>query len=132
MDEKQKTPVSTDAAPAAIGPYSQAVRFGDLVFTSGQIALDPAFGALAPGGITEQTTQVFENLGAVLAAAGTDLQHVVKAVVYLRDMNDFAAMNAVYGRFLAQAGIVPPARSTIEVARLPKDALVEIEVIATV
>lgn len=132
MTQSHKTAVSTAGAPSAIGPYSQAVRIGDFVYTSGQIAIDPAFGELAPGGITEQTTQVFDNLTAILAAAGTDLQHVVKSVVYLKDLKDFAAMNAVYARFLAPTGIVAPARSTVEVARLPKDALVEIEVIATV
>lgn len=132
MSKTQKTAVATAEAPAAIGPYSQAVRLGDLVYTSGQVALEPASGQLVPGGITEQTTQVLRNLQAVLAAAGTDLQHVVKTVVFLKNMADFAAMNAVYGGYLAQEGIVPPARSTVEVARLPKDALVEIEVIATV
>lgn len=132
LSKEQKAAVSTAGAPAAIGPYSQGVRLGALVYTSGQVALDPASGQIVEGGIAEQTTQVFRNLEAVLAAAGTDLQHVVKAVVFLKDMNDFAAMNAVYGKYLAQEGTVPPARSTVEVARLPKDALVEIEVIATV
>jgi len=125
-----KTPISTPNAPAAIGPYSQAIRSGDLLFTSGQIALDPATGQIVSGGITEQTTQVLENLKAILEAADTDLTAVVKTVVFLKDMNDFAAMNAVYGRYLAPEGTVPPARSTVEVARLPKDVLVEIEVIA--
>jgi len=125
-----KTPISTPNAPAAIGPYSQAIRIGDLLYTSGQIALDPATGQVVSGGIVEQTTRVLENLKAILAAAGTDLTDVVKTVVFLKDMNDFAAMNAVYGRYLAPEGAVPPARSTVEVARLPKDVLVEIEVIA--
>ena len=128
----EKTRVSTSAAPNAIGPYSQAVRIGDFVYTSGQVALDPASGAVVAGGIAEQTTRALENLKAVLAAAGTDFSKVVKTIVFLKDMNDFAAMNAVYGKYLAPEGVVPPARSTVEVARLPKDALVEIEVIASV
>jgi 2-iminobutanoate/2-iminopropanoate deaminase len=132
MHESQKSAVSTPGAPGAIGPYSQAVLIGNLVYTSGQIALDPASGQIVAGGIAEQTTRVLENLTAVLAAAGTDLSHVVKTVVFLKDMNDFAAMNAVFGRYMAPAGAVPPARSTVEVARLPKDSLVEIEVIATI
>ena len=132
MSESQKTAVSTPGAPAAIGPYSQAIRIGNLVYTSGQIALDPASGQLVSGGIAEQTTRVLENLKAVLAAAGTSLDKVVKTVVFLQDMNDFAAMNAVYGSYLAPAGAVPPARSTVEVAGLPRGSLVEIEVIATV
>lgn len=131
MSESLKSAVSTSGAPGAIGPYSQAVRIGSLVYTSGQIALDPASGQLVSGGIAEQTTRVLENLKAVLAAAGTSLAHVVKTVVFLKDMNDFAAMNAVYGAYLAPEGVVKPARSTVEVARLPKDALVEIEVIAS-
>ncbi len=132
MSESQKTAVSTSGAPAAIGPYTQAVRIGNLVYTSGQIALDPASGQIVAGGIAEQTTRVLENLQAVLGAAGTDLAHAVKTIVFLKDMNDFAAMNAVYAAYFAPAGVVPPARSTVEVARLPKDSLVEIEVIATV
>ena len=132
MMKAEKTPVSSSGAPAAIGPYSQAVRLGDLVYTSGQVALDPASGQLAPGGIAEQTAQVCKNLEAVLAVAGTSLRHVLKTTVFLKDVNDFAAMNAVYAQYLAPEGIVPPARSTVEVARLPKDALVEIEVIAIV
>ena len=125
-----KTPISTPNAPAAIGPYSQAIRIDDLLYASGQIALNPATGQVVPGGIVEQTTQVLENLKAILEAAGADLTHVVKTLVFLKDMNDFAAMNAVYGRYLAPEGAVPPARSTVEVARLPKDVLIEIEVIA--
>ncbi len=127
---QNKTAIATTAAPAAIGPYSQAVRVGDMLFTSGQVALDPATGQLVPGGITEQTVQVLENLKAVLAAAGIDLVHVVKTTVFLKSMTDFTAMNAVYAKYLAPEGIVPPARSTVAVAGLPKDALVEIEVIA--
>lgn len=122
--------IATSAAPAAIGPYSQAIRSGDLLFTSGQVALDPATGAMVPGGIDAQTTRVFENLQAVLAAAGLTFAHVLKTTVFLKDMGDFAAMNQIYARYLAPAGVTPPARSTVEVARLPKDALVEIELIA--
>lgn len=125
-----KTAISTSSAPAAIGPYSQAVRVGDFIYTSGQVALVPATGQLVSGGIAEQTAQALENLKAVLEAAGSSLASVVKTVVFLKDMNDFAAMNAVYGKYLAPEGVVAPARSTVEVARLPKDALVEVEVIA--
>ncbi len=125
-----KIMISTSLAPAAIGPYAQAVRVGDLLFTSGQVALDPATGALVQGGIREQTIRVFSNLTAVLEEAGLDLAHVVKATVYLKSMTDFAAMNEVYAKYLAPEGVVPPARSTVEVARLPKDALVEIDLIA--
>lgn len=125
-----KTAVSTPKAPAAIGPYSQAVRIDNLLYTSGQVALDPATGQMISGGIAEQTERALENLKAVLEAAGSSLRAVVKTVVFLKNMNDFAAMNAVYGRYLAPEGVVAPARSTVEVARLPKDALVEIEVIA--
>ena len=125
-----KTAISTPDAPAAIGPYSQAVRVGDMLFASGQIPIDPKTGDLVSGGISEQTTQVMENIRAVLAAAGLELAHVVKTTVFLKSMNDFAAMNAIYAKYLAPEGVVPPARSTIEVARLPKDALVEVEVIA--
>lgn len=105
---------------------------GDTLYLSGQVALDPATGALVPGGIAEQTVQVFANLSAVLAEAGINLSGVVKTTVFLKNMNDFAAMNEVYARYLAPAGkdTIPPARSTIEVARLPKDALVEIDLIA--
>jgi len=132
MNDSQKTPVSTPHAPAAIGPYSQAVRLGNLLYTSGQIALNPATGQLVSGAITDQTTRVLENLKAILTAAGTDLSHVIKTVVFLKDMNDFASMNTVYAKYLAPEGTIAPARSTVEVARLPKDALVEIEVIAAV
>lgn len=125
-----KTAVSTPNAPAAIGPYSQAVETENFVYTSGQVALDPVTGQIVSGGIEEQTKQVFENLKAVLAEAGCHLYDVVKTTVFLKNMNDFAAMNEVYRGYLAPEGIVAPARSTVEVARLPKDALVEIEVIA--
>jgi 2-iminobutanoate/2-iminopropanoate deaminase len=125
-----KTAVSTKDAPAAIGPYSQAVRIGNFVYTSGQVALDPATGTLVSGGVKEQTARVVENLKAVLAAAGASFAQVVKTTVFLKNMGDFAAMNEVYGRYFAADNAVAPARSTVEVARLPKDALVEIEVIA--
>lgn len=127
-NEKQR--IATAGAPAAIGPYSQAIRAGDTVYTSGQVALDPASGNIVPGGISEQTTRVLENLQAVLAAAGLSLANVIKTTVFLKNMGDFAAMNEIYARYLAPEGAVAPARSTVEVARLPKDALVEIEVIA--
>jgi 2-iminobutanoate/2-iminopropanoate deaminase len=126
----KKLAISTEQAPAAIGPYSQAIRLGDFLYTSGQVALEPATGALVAGGVTEQTTRVIENLKAVLAAAGASVAQVVKTTVFLKNMGDFAAMNEVYGRYFAGGGMVAPARSTVEVARLPKDALVEIEVIA--
>ncbi len=125
-----KAAISTQEAPAAIGPYSQAVRIGNFLYTSGQVALDPASGAVVAGGVAEQTTRVIENLKAVLAAAGASLAQVVKTTVFLKNMGDFAAMNEVYGRYFAGQGVVAPARSTVEVARLPKDALIEIEVIA--
>jgi 2-iminobutanoate/2-iminopropanoate deaminase len=125
-----KRAISTEEAPAAIGPYSQAVRVGNLLYTSGQIPLDPATGQMVAGGIAEQTTRVMENLKAVLGKAGIDFAHVVKTTVFLQDMNDFAAMNEIYAKYMAPAGVVPPARSTVQVARLPKDSLVEIEVIA--
>ncbi len=127
-----KTVIATASAPAAIGPYSQAIRTGNLVFTAGQIALDPASGQVVPGGIAEQTTRVLENLKAILEAAGSSLAQTVKATVFLRDFNDFTAMNAIYGAYLAPAGVTPPARTTVEAARLPKDVLVEIELVAEV
>jgi 2-iminobutanoate/2-iminopropanoate deaminase len=127
-----KTVVATPSAPAAIGPYSQAIRTGNHLFTAGQIALDPATGQVVPGGITEQTTRVLENLKAIVEAAGSSLAKTVKTTVFLKDFNDFAAMNAVYGAYLAPSGVAAPARSTVEVARLPKDVLVEIELVAEV
>jgi len=130
MSEKQR--ISSSDAPAAIGPYSQAVRVGEFVYTSGQIAIDPATGGLVEGGVREQTQRVLDNLKAVLAAAETTLSQVVKTTVFLKDMGDFSAMNEIYARYLAGEGVVSPARSTVEVARLPKDALVEIEAIALV
>jgi 2-iminobutanoate/2-iminopropanoate deaminase len=132
MTSFAKTAISTSNAPAAIGPYSQAVRIADFLYTSGQVALDPATGQIVAGGIEAQTTRVLENLKAVLEAGGASLGQVFKTTVFLKDMNDFAAMNAVYGKYFAPEGTVAPARSTVEVARLPKDALVEIEVIASI
>ena len=130
MTAPNKQAIATSQAPAAIGPYSQAVRAGDLLFTSGQVALDPATGTLVPGGIEAQTTRVLENLKAVLAAANLDMAHVIKTTVFLKSMSDFAAMNEIYAKYLAPEGVIPPARSTVAVAALPKDALVEIELIA--
>ena len=119
--------IKTGEAPQAIGPYSQAVVAGGLVFASGQIPLDPSTGEFVEGGIAEQTEQVLRNLSKVLEAAGTNLSRVVKTTVFLADMNDFAAMNEVYGRHFS---LEPPARSTVQAARLPRDARVEIDVIA--
>jgi 2-iminobutanoate/2-iminopropanoate deaminase len=130
MSLSGKSPISTKNAPEAIGPYSQAVMIPQMVYTSGQIPLDPSTGQLVEGGIREQTKRVLQNLEAVLAAAKTDLEHVIKTTVYLKNMSDFAAMNEIYAAYFAREGWDPPARSTVEVARLPKDALVEIEVIA--
>ena len=124
----RKTVTST-AAPAAIGPYSQAVRAGGFLFCSGQIPLDPTTGALVGGDVAAQTRQVLDNLGAVLTAAGAGFGDVVKTTIYLADMNDFAAVNEVYAqRFSSE----PPARATVEVARLPKDARVEIDAVAAI
>ena len=125
-----KEVIATAKAPAAIGPYSQAVRVGNLLFTAGQIPLDPLTGQVVTGGIAGQTTRVLENLKAILEAAGGDLSQAVKATVFLKDFNDFAAMNAVYGAYLGGEGMTPPARTTVEVSRLPKDVLVEIELVA--
>ena len=122
-----KTVISTDQAPAAIGPYSQAVSSGGLLITSGQLPIDPSTG-LFPEGIEAQTRQSLRNVQAILRAAGLDMAHVLKTTVFLSDMNNFNAMNQVYSDFFDQNGF--PARSAVEVARLPKDALVEIEVIA--
>jgi 2-iminobutanoate/2-iminopropanoate deaminase len=127
-----KTVIATDKAPAAIGPYSQGVRAGNLVFTAGQAGLDPATQQVVAGGITEQTTRTFENLKAILDAGGTSLAKVVKASVFLKDINDFAAMNAVYSAYFAQQAAPLPARTTVEAARLPKDVLVEIDMIAEI
>lgn len=119
--------ISTAAAPAAIGPYSQAVQVGQFLYTSGQIALDVQ-GNIVAGGIREQTHQVFRNLQAVLAEAGMEFQDVVKATVFIKDMNQFSELNEIYASYF---GTHKPARSTVEVARLPKDVLVEIELIAS-
>lgn len=132
MSGMSRIAIATDGAPAAIGPYSQAIRVGNLVFTAGQIPLDPATQQVVPGGIAEQVTRVLENLKAILEEAGSSLERVVKTTVYLKDMNDFAAMNSVYDAYLGCDGEDPPARSTVEVARLPKNVLVEIEAIAEV
>ncbi|HEX4031676.1 MAG TPA: RidA family protein [Terracidiphilus sp.] len=121
--------IATGSAPAAIGPYSQAIRTGSLVFTAGQIPIDPATGQVVPGGIAEQTARVLENLKAIVEAAGSSLARAVKATVYLKDFNDFMVMNAVYEKYLGAEG-APPARTTVEVSRLPKDALIEIELVA--
>jgi len=119
--------IATEHAPGAIGPYSQAVRAGNLVFASGQIPIDPATGEFVAGGIAEQTEQVLRNLAAVFEAAGVGLNQVVKTTVFLADMEDFTAMNEVYGCFFGEQ---PPARATVQAARLPRDAKVEIEAIA--
>jgi 2-iminobutanoate/2-iminopropanoate deaminase len=124
--------VATNEAPKAIGPYSQAIRTGAWLFISGQIALNPETQQLVSGGIQEQTTQVFANLKAILEAGGSSFAQVVKATVFLKNFDDFAAMNAIYAEHLAAAGTQPPARSTIEVSRLPKDALIEIDLIALI
>ena len=121
--------VSTSSAPAAIGPYSQAVRAGSLLFVSGQIPLDPATATIVEGGIAVQTHRVFRNLAGILEAAGASFDRVVRTTVYLADMNDFAAMNEVYATYFTSPA---PARSTIEAARLPRDARIEIDVIAFV
>ena len=119
--------IATNEGPKAIGPYSQAIKANGLVFLSGQIALDPATQQLISGDVAAQTERVLQNLAGILKAAGSSLQQVVKTTVFLKNMSDFAAMNDVYGRYFTEA---PPARSTVEVARLPKDVLVEIDVIA--
>jgi 2-iminobutanoate/2-iminopropanoate deaminase len=130
MSTQAKTAIATKDAPAAIGPYSQAIRVGEMLYASGQVALDPATGQLVPGGIAEQTVRALENIKAVLTEAGLDMTHVIKTTVFLKNMSDFAAMNEIYAKYLAPEGTVAPARSTVAVAALPKDALVEIEVIA--
>jgi len=125
----QKEAVKTDNAPQAIGPYSQAIKLGDLVFLSGQVHLDPATGQLVEGDITAQTQRVMENLQAVLLAAGSSFEKVVKTTIYLADMDDFSKVNEVYGRYFPAP---QPARSTVAVARLPRDARIEIDLIAYV
>lgn len=121
-----KDVIATDKGPKAIGPYSQAMRANGFVFISGQVAFDPSTGHLIEGDVTKQTTRVLDNLKAIAEAAGSSLDQAVKATVFLKDMNDFAAMNEVYGRYFASH---PPARSTVEVARLPRDVRVEIDLI---
>ncbi len=120
--------VLTDRGPKPIGPYSQAIKSGGFLFASGQVALDPVTNEFLAGDIAKQTERVLENVKGILEAAGSNLHRVVKTTVFLKNMSDFAAMNEVYAKYFTSA---PPARSTVEVARLPKDALVEIEVIAT-
>ena len=120
--------VLTDRGPKPIGPYSQANKANGFIFVSGQVALDPKTGAMLNGDIRQQTERVMENLKGIVEAAGSKMQHIVKITVFLKDLNDFEAMNEVYARYFALA---PPARSTVQVARLPKDALVEIEAITT-
>ena len=122
-----KVQVQTEGAPAAIGPYSQAIRANGFVYVSGQIPIDPQTGEFVAGGVREQTEQVLKNLSAVLNAAGSGLEHVVKTTVFLADMKEFAAMNEVYAKFFA---IEPPARATVAAAGLPRDARVEIEAVA--
>lgn len=124
-----KETISTNNAPGAIGPYSQAVRVGGLVFCSGQIPIDPATGEFVSEAVSEQTEQVLKNLSEVLKAAGLGLDNVVKTTVFLSDMNDFAEMNEIYGRYF---GDNKPARATVQAARLPRDAKVEIDCIASV
>jgi 2-iminobutanoate/2-iminopropanoate deaminase len=119
--------IATEHAPQAIGPYSQAIRAKGLVFTSGQVAIDPATQQVISGDISVQTDRVLKNLESILQASGSGLEKVLRCTVFLKNMGDFGAMNEVYGRYFKQA---PPARSTVEVARLPKDVLVEIDVIA--
>jgi 2-iminobutanoate/2-iminopropanoate deaminase len=119
--------VLSDRGPKPIGPYSQAVRVNGFLYVSGQIALDPKTGEMTAGDIAQQTERAMENVKGIVEAAGSKMAHVIKTTVFLKNMSDFAAMNEVYGRYFSAA---PPARSTVEVARLPKDALVEVEVIA--
>jgi len=127
LKKLMKEVVSSDAAPKAIGPYSQAVRAGNLLFVSGQVPIDPATGNMIDGDVSAQSRRVFENIGALLQAAGLSFSNVVRTTVFLADMNDFAAMNAVYATYFSEPY---PARATVQVARLPKDARVEIDVIA--
>ncbi len=124
-----KETVLTDRGPKPIGPYSQAVKANGFLFVSGQVALDPKTGEITGADIRQQTARVLENLKGVVEAAGSKLNHIVKTTVFLKDMNDFAAMNEVYARYFTAA---PPARSTVQVSRLPKDALVEIDVVAVI
>lgn len=125
--QAEKVIVETEAAPAAIGPYSQAVGYNGMLFLSGQIAIDPDSGEMVDGGVHEQVTQVMANLSSVLDAAGVNFSHVIRTTIYLSDMDDFETVNEIYGRFFDTN---PPARATVEVSTLPKDALVEIDMIA--
>jgi len=124
-----REPVKTTDAPAALGPYSQAIKAGGFVYVSGQVPIDPATGQFVAGGIAEQTDRVLKNVASVLEAAGSSLNQVVKTTVFLADMNEFAAMNEVYAKFFTEA---PPARATVQAARLPRDARVEIEAVALI
>ena len=124
-----REPVKTTDAPAALGPYSQAIKAGGFVYVSGQVPIDPATGEFVAGGIAEQTDRVLKNVSAVLEAAGSSLNQVVKTTVFLADMNEFAAMNEVYAKFFTEA---PPARATVQAARLPRDARVEIEAVGLI
>jgi len=124
-----KKVITTEQAPAAIGPYSQAIKTGNLIFTSGQIPVDPATGKIVEGGVARQVERAIANLQAVLNAAGATLEDVVKTTLFIKDMNDFGTVNEVYGRYFVKE---PPARSCVEAARLPKDVLVEIEAVAVV
>ena len=121
-----KEAISTENGPKAIGPYSQAIKANGFIHTAGQVPFDPATGQLIQGDIAQQTARVLENLKAIVEAAGSSLEKAVKATVYLKDMNDFTAMNEVYGRYFFQS---PPARSTVEVSRLPRDARIEIDLV---
>jgi 2-iminobutanoate/2-iminopropanoate deaminase len=125
--DAQREAISSPDAPAAIGPYSPAIRAGNLLFISGQVPIDPATGTMVDGDISVQTERVMKNLAALLKAAGAGFEHVVRTTVFLADMNEFAAMNAVYGTYVVDP---PPARATVQVARLPRDVKVEIDVIA--
>jgi 2-iminobutanoate/2-iminopropanoate deaminase len=125
----RRTVISTDKAPAAVGPYSQAIRIGDLIYTAGQVAIDPSTGQVEAATVEDQTRQVFKNLAVILEAAGSGLDRVVKMTVFMTDLGEFAAMNAVYAEHFAGD---PPARSTVEVSALPLGVRVEIEAIATV
>ncbi|NCD07396.1 MAG: RidA family protein [Spirochaetia bacterium] len=129
MDKLNKTEIKTSGAPAAIGPYSQGILASPFVYSSGQIPADPKTGEIV-GGITEQTTQSLSNVKAVIEAGGSDMEHVIKTTVFLKNMDDFAAMNEVYAKFFDKG--IKPARSAVQVAKLPKDVLVEIEAIALV
>jgi len=128
----QRTQISTDQAPAAIGPYSQAIRCGQFVYASGQIALDPVSGELVGDDVQAQTHRVLQNLQAVLTSAGTSLANIVKTTVFLTRMSDFQAMNAIYATYFSSPSGAAPARSTVAVAELPRKALIEIECVALV